>query len=212
MSDKLDPAVLELLASRICHDLISPVGAIHNGIEFMEDMGLEAGAEALELLSHSARVAAARLQVFRIAYGAGGRDPNIKPVDVQKVFGELLAADGKIVLEWQNMGAISPELPPGFCKILTGVLMMASESLPKGGVIRFSMPDETSALVVAEGPDAGLRAQVREALDGGLSSNDLDPRLVHPFVIGILAREYKLNLALDAATGGVVNYTLSFSA
>ena len=67
------------VASRICHDLISPVGAINNGVEFMEEMGEdpEQRKDALGLISHSASQASAKLQAFRIAYGAGGRDNNV---------------------------------------------------------------------------------------------------------------------------------------
>ena len=81
-------SVIELLASRICHDLVSPVGAINNGVEFMEETGddAEQRAEALNLIAHSASQASAKLMAFRIAYGSGGRDPNIKPEDVQKAF------------------------------------------------------------------------------------------------------------------------------
>src|SRR3954470_6811530 len=90
----LEPAVLELLASRVCHDLISPVGAVHNGVEFLQETGVEAGAEAVALIAHSAQQASAKLQIFRLAYGAGGRDPNIKPEDVKKAFASLVDADG----------------------------------------------------------------------------------------------------------------------
>src|SRR5688500_6225011 len=90
-------SVIELLARRICHDLVSPVGAINNGVEFMEEMGdaPEQRKEALGLISHSASQAAAKLMAFRIAYGSGGRDANIKPEDVQKAFSQLITADGK---------------------------------------------------------------------------------------------------------------------
>ncbi len=75
--------MLEVLASRVCHDLISPVGAVHN-VEFLQETGIEGGADAIALIAHSAQQAAAKLQIFRLAYGAGGRDPNIKPEDVEK--------------------------------------------------------------------------------------------------------------------------------
>ena len=85
----ISAAVLELLASRICHDLISPVGAVNNGVEFLEEMGADAGAEAIQLIAHSARQASVRLQAFRICYGTGGRDSNIKPEDIKKAFEAL---------------------------------------------------------------------------------------------------------------------------
>ena len=69
----------EILISKICHDLVSPVGAVNNGIEFLADMG---GADdglqdGLGLIEHSARQAAGRLQLFRMCYGAGGSDAKV---------------------------------------------------------------------------------------------------------------------------------------
>lgn len=106
-------SVLELLASRICHDLVSPVGAINNGVRFMEEMGEDPAqrAEALNLISHSATQASAKLMAFRIAYGAGGRDPNIKPEDVQKAFSQLISGDGKITQAWDPHGNLGPKTP-----------------------------------------------------------------------------------------------------
>ena len=117
--------LLELLSSRICHDLVSPVGAVNNGIEFMEDAGddKDSIAQATELISHSAQSAAARLQVFRIVYGAGGRDGNIKPEDIQKAFGSLIRADGKVRQSWDPFGPLGIDAKAkGFCKVLMGAL------------------------------------------------------------------------------------------
>ena len=72
MSKQIDTHVLEILASKICHDLISPIGAVNNGVELMEEMGPDAGPEATGLIAYSAHQASAKLQVFRVAYGVGG--------------------------------------------------------------------------------------------------------------------------------------------
>lgn len=131
MEALLETIVLELLASRICHDLISPVGAVNNGVEFMQEMGTDAGEEALNLIAHSAAQAAARLQAFRLAYGAGGRDPSVKPEDVHETFGELIGGDGKIKQDWNPHGNLGfAERPVGYCKMLMAGLMLAQECLP----------------------------------------------------------------------------------
>lgn len=212
MSKNLDPAVLELLASRICHDLISPVGAVHNGIEFLEEMGVEAGAEAIALISHSAQQAAARLQVFRIAYGAGGRDTNIKPSDVKNTFSALVDIDGKIRQDWDATAITPEELPVGYSKMLMGMLMMAAECLPKGGTIRAEKDGAGLVRVTAEGPDAAARPQVAEALAGSLSVQDLDPRLVHPHVLANLAGQYGFRLTLDPGEKGSATFRLAHAA
>lgn len=204
----LDIAALEFLASRICHDLISPVGAVHNGVEFLEEAGLSGGEEAVGLIAHSAKQAAARLQIFRLAYGAGGRDPSIKPADVKKAFDELFGTESKVKQDW-NADQISVDgKPEGFCKILACGVMMAVECLPKGGII--GVTDKDSGVVItATGPDAAPRQMVKEALEHKISSDKLDPRLVHPYVFGLLAREYEFNVALSSATNGKVEINIS---
>ena len=192
----MDIAVLELLASRICHDLISPVGAVHNGVEFLEESGVTGGEDAIGLISHSAQMAAAKLQAFRLAYGAGGRDPNIKPSDVQKVFADLTGPDGKVTQDWAKDVLTQENLPGGYCKIMMGIMMMAMECLPKGGKIGVIL-DGGKTIITAEGPDAAPRPQVKEALDRSLPVDSLDPRLIHPFVLSALALQYGFNITLD---------------
>ncbi len=196
--------LLELLASRICHDLVSPVGAINNGIEFMEEMvgDPEGIKQATDLIAHSAASAAARLQAFRIAYGAGGRDGNLKPEDIQKAFGALVRVDGKIRQSWDPYSPLGIDMKAtGACKLLMGALLLAMECLPKGGNIYADPGENGELLVTAEGTDATVRENVEKALAGTLAVSDLDPRLVHPYILGQTARNYnfdiKLNLSAD---------------
>ena len=192
----ISAAVLELLASRICHDLISPVGAVNNGVEFLEEMGADAGAEAIQLIAHSARQASVRLQAFRICYGAGGRDSNIKPEDIKKAFEALTEADGKIAQSWDphaNLGFA--ERPTGYCKILMGAMMLGAECLPKGGIIKVKAGSGEETLITAEGQDAVVRDGVEDSLALRLDPSTLDPRLVHPYAIGVLANSYDFALS-----------------
>ena len=193
-ANEIDIAVLELLASRICHDLISPLGAVHNGVEFLEESGVTGGEDAIGLIAHSAQMAAAKLQAFRLAYGAGGRDPNIKPADVQKVFTDLTGLDGKITQDWTKDALAQPMVPAGYCKMLMGTMMMAMECLPKGGKVSVST-DGGKTLITAEGPDAAPRQQVKEALERSLPVESLDPRLIHPYVLSALAGQYGFAIA-----------------
>lgn len=193
---EISAAVLELLASRICHDLISPVGAVNNGVEFLEEMGADAGAEAIQLIAHSARQASVRLQAFRICYGAGGRDSNIKPEDIKKAFEALTEADGKIAQSWDphaNLGFT--ERPTGYCKILMGAMMLGAECLPKGGIIKVKAGSGEETLITAEGQDAVVRDGVEDSLALRLDPSTLDPRLVHPYAIGVLANSYDFALS-----------------
>lgn len=188
----LTPAIIELLASRICHDLISPVGAVHNGVEFLQEMGADCGEEAVALIAHSAQQASAKLQAFRLAYGVGGRDPNIKPEDVHNTFENLIAGDGKVTQEWDPHGGLGFDgVPFGYCKTLMGALMLAQEFLPKGGVITVKAgPKANQTQITAKGQDAAPRPQILQALDHSLSTEEMDPRLVHPYALSLLAENY----------------------
>ncbi len=212
MTDKT-AQILELLASRICHDIISPVGAINNGVELMEEMGPDGLEDGLELIGYSATQAAAKLAAFRMAYGAGGKDPNIKPEDVQKLFGNLIRAEGKISQAWDPFGKLGPDpLPPAYCKMLMCCLMLAAEALPKGGYIsvRPAMGDNVGhSMIIAEGEGAVIRDGVEDALSQKLEPEDLDPRLVHPYAISVLARSYGYNVAIKSKAEGRIEFLLT---
>ncbi len=208
-NNKHTAAVLELLASRICHDIISPVGAINNGIELMQELGPDGIEDGLELVGYSAEQSAAKLSAFRLAYGAGGRDPHIKPENVQKIFGELVRAEGKISQAWDPFGKLGPDpLPPGFCKILMGAMMLAMESLPKGGYISVRPHGDNATLIIAEGEGAVIRENVEAALKLELSPDDLDPRLVHPYALSVIADSYDFKISLKSQAEGRIEWLI----
>ncbi len=205
-------SVIELLASRICHDLVSPVGAINNGVEFMEEMGddPEQRGEALSLIAHSASQASAKLMAFRIAYGAGGRDPNIKPEDVQKAFSQLISGDGKISQTWDPYGNLGPKpLPYGFCKMLMCGLMLAMETLVKGGYVSVRPTPDGKTQIIAEGESVLLRDNVEAAMKQEISAEDLDPRLVHPYAISAIAEHYGYVLEIQSKADDRVVFLLT---
>jgi histidine phosphotransferase ChpT len=203
--------LLELLSSRICHDLVSPVGAINNGIEFMEDAAddPEAIKQASELISHSANSAAARLQVFRIAYGGGGRDGNIKPEDIQKAFGALIRIDGKIRQSWDPFGPLGIDAKErGFAKILMCGLVLAMECLPKGGTVFVDPGKDNETLIKVEGTDATVRENVEAALARTLDAETLDPRLVHPYTMSFIAETYGYSVTLLNRDTGSIQWSI----
>lgn len=205
MSHDTDARILELMASKICHDLISPVGAISNGVEILEEMGADAGEEVTNLLAFSAGQASAKLQAFRMAYGAGGADSGIKPEDVHAAFESVIGADGKVKQDWDPHGPIGPEsLPKGFCKMLMACLLLAIECLPKGGRIEITRDESGSTLIKAEGENAGLKDEALAALKLEITPKNLEPKIVHPYITGIMAKGY--GFEVDLAESGD-NYT-----
>ncbi len=205
MSTPISIDLLELMASKICHDLISPIGAVNNGIEFLEDMGEDAGDEINQLISFSAQQASAKLQAFRMAYGAGGADGNIKIADVYNSIESIVAAEKKIVQEWDPATKIAPELPPkAFCKILTCVLLLSKECLPKGGTLSVHRADNDDVVVTARGENAGFRDGFVDALLLEVAQDELTPTFTHGYITGLLGQHYGYSFKAEVPEDGAV--------
>ncbi len=203
MSNAIDIRVLELLASKICHDLISPIGAISNGIEVMEEIGGDSS-EIVPLLSFSAAQANAKLKTLRLAYGLGGSDPSIKPTDVHKVFGEFISGENRISQDWDPYTDLSPNSKKGFAKVLISSLMLAAEALPKGGVLSVKQDDNGVVVITGEGENAHFRDGYLHALEHKTPSSKLDPKLVHAYITGILAKHYGFDITVEEAKNNFI--------
>ena len=206
MSDKIDITILELLSSKVCHDLISPIGAVCNGIEFMSEMGADAGDEALSLIAYSAQQASAKLQAYRMAYGAGGSDNSIKPEDVYKSIEAIVSPDGKVKQVWDaygEMGHGDEERPDAFSKILISVLLLGIDFLPKGGELDVKSETNGELNVIASGENAGAREQVKEALALAMSTDQITPKLIHAYILGLLSDKYGFKVAFTQDTDRV---------
>lgn len=205
-----DVKVMELLASKICHDLISPVGAIGNGVEFLEESG-GTDEEAAKLIAFSSAQASAKLKVFRMAYGAGGADSGIKPEEVHATFDDLIKADGKIKLNWNPLAKLGPEeRPQGFAKILMCALLLAHDSLPKGGTITVLPGEGADILVVAEGDKAHPKDGTPDALAHKTTPDQLEPKTIHAYVSTAYARSYGAKIGISETKENRVVFTVSF--
>ncbi|MEM1363517.1 MAG: histidine phosphotransferase family protein [Pseudomonadota bacterium] len=133
-----------LLGSRICHDLISPLGAIGNGVELLAMGGMGNGAE-VSLISDSVEHANARIRYFRIAFGAGS---DITRIGQAELMGVLEAFDtaGRLKVEWEVSGDVSRNE----AKIAFLLLMCLEPAMPYGGTVRF-YKDQSGWSVKASG-------------------------------------------------------------
>lgn len=209
MGQQIDSAFLEILASKICHDLISPIGAVSNGIEFMEEMGADAVDDAIDLLKFSASQASAKLQAYRMAYGAGGGDVSIKPEDVHKSFGKFIELDKKITQDWDPYAPLGPEeRSEGFSKMLMCALLLCCEGLPKGGTISVTKAGEDLTAITAQGDGAGLKPPMIQALANNMDQATLEPRYVHPYMCGLMAKKYGFELSASKNEDGLVELHL----
>lgn len=193
------PFVLELLSSRLCHDLISPVTAINNGVELVTEMGAGMEESAMQLIGNSARQAAGRLEFFRAAIGAAGGATTLSE-EAARTAAETYFAETKITLEWPPT-RLPPALMdrPGGGKLVLNLLAVAAEGLPRGGVLSLTGAEAGAVTVTAAGTGAHLREGVSAALAGETPIEALDSRLVFPYVSGALARHYALSLTLESA-------------
>lgn len=210
----LDTRTLEVLVSRICHDLISPVSAVSNGAELIADMGLASADDAFDLIRSSAQAASIKLQTFRLAYGAGGSEWHVSMDDVQKAFSDYLSLEPRYKLEWNIIGSALPQpLPRGFPKMGVLVLIWAMESLPKGGKVSIRAErdsDERFSLVIeAEGDNAGLREGVEEAFNGATPTDMLTPKTVHAAVTGHYAQAYNTEITFGLAGAEQVQFRVT---
>src|ERR1700704_130900 len=132
-----------LLVSRVCHDLVSPVGAVVNGLEVLEDeTDLAMRADALRLVAASAEQAAARLQFARIAFGAAGSAGGELPLtEVGRILFGLLKG-GKIELVWQPPPV---NWPKDWAKLMMNVVLSAADCLPRGGRVMVVTPSGVGA-------------------------------------------------------------------
>jgi histidine phosphotransferase ChpT len=192
-----------LLVSRVCHDLVSPVGAVVNGLEVLEDETDAAmRADALRLVAASAEQAAARLQFARIAFGAAGSaGAELDLAEVARIMGGLLKG-GKTELFWK---AHAVNWPKDWAKLLMNVILVASDCLPRGGRVTVETSHDSptpSFRVTANGTVARFSAETEQALKGEPAGH-LDGRSIQPYLTHQLATTLKVTLGVAAGEGEV---------
>ena len=181
-----------LLCSRVCHDLISPVGAIVNGCEVLEeDQDEETRTFALDLIKKSARSASAKLQFCRLAFGAAGSaGAQIETGDAEKVSRGLLE-DDKIKITWNLPRELRPK---NQVKLLLNLLLVAAGAIPRGGTLTVDPVEDSSGYrITAVGLNARVTPVTTELLAGSPSLT-VDAHGIQPFYTGILARECGLSV------------------
>jgi histidine phosphotransferase ChpT len=196
--DALDLAAL--LCSRVCHDLISPVGAIVNGIEVLEEeKDEETKTFALDLIKRSARTASARLQFCRLAFGAAGSTTAQIDVGDAEPLARGFIEDDKTKLSWNVPRTL---LAKNRVKLLLNMLVVAGHSIPRGGSLVVDPIGEGLAMsfrITASGLNARVPQHIPDLL-AGTPEGTVDAHAIQPFYTGLLARS--CNLAVTMAAEG----------
>ncbi|MDQ3075162.1 MAG: histidine phosphotransferase family protein [Pseudomonadota bacterium] len=180
-----------LLCSRLCHDLLSPVGALNNGIELLADeQDPEMRERCLELLAESARASANKLKFFRLAFGAGGGfGDDIDTREARSALDGLYGPERNIELGWRVAG---DRLPKGAVKLLLNLAMIAGDALVRGGRLDVGAErgDGSIEMVIrAEGPRVLVDSTLRETIIKGANGASVEPRAAGAWLAHELAAE-----------------------
>jgi histidine phosphotransferase ChpT len=189
----IDIRVMELLASKLCHDLVSPVSAINNGVELIEDIGGDVIDEAMKLIGDSAVHASRRLKLFRMAYGRAGGEDTISVNDIRPIATQYLTG-GKIILNWAETDP-APSLASvkGYMKVILNAVILAEEILAYGGTIAVrtaTFGTETGYRFEIAGRNAQMTAIMQASLDGTVEVHDLTPRSIQGYITGKFASQF----------------------
>ncbi|MCC2098995.1 MAG: histidine phosphotransferase [Hyphomicrobiales bacterium] len=201
--DSLDLAAL--LCSRVCHDVISPVGAIVNGLELLdEEKDPEMREEALGLIKRSAATASAKLQFCRLAFGAAGSaGASIDTGDAEQVARNLLE-DGRTKIEWNAARLL---LPKNKVKLLLNMCLIAAAAIPRGGKIAVSITgeDDKTALKVTVTSEKAVRVAhgVQPLLRGEAEEGGIDAHGIQAYFTGLVARTCNMDIGIEGGQEGI---------
>lgn len=175
----VDLSILELVCSRLCHDMVGPIGAATNGIELLREVNGGLNDDIIDMTDASARIAWRRLEFFRVAFGyAGGRDGwGVR--ELGKLAQGMLM-DGKVQLDWQAAPEIDEIWGRGGKLLLNMVLLMA-EAMPRGGTLAVHLAlegERLTAKLCGEGRNAALHPRVASTVQGTVPPGELDSRVI----------------------------------
>lgn len=206
MSLELDLRILQLMCSRLCHDLAGPVGAVNNGIELITEMGGGGDPEAMELVASSGQELARRLQYFRVAFGlAPGAVATVAAA--QKLITEYFSS-AKVDFEWtiseaeEQLGVSEDGI-----KLLLNMTLLAAEALPRGGVVTPSLAPVAGGCaitVTARGDAPKPAADIDDLVHPKVSAGEQTPRSVQGFFTTCLAEELGSEVVVSAPGAGTI--------
>ena len=189
MGPTIDLHVAELLASRLCHDMVSPVGAVKTGVELFSEFGADPDGETMALISQSVIQASEKLQFFRLAYGSAGTSASGVSVADALALIKSVCGNQRTTIETD---VLDDQPPPGGIKLMLNGAVLAGDCLPRGGVLRIGCGPEGgngyTVRIVATGERAGVDDELSAALAGNGDTADLNPRSAHAYYTSVLAR------------------------
>ena len=212
MDLKIDVRVAELLASRLCHDLVGPIGAVGNGLELLSDDEFGMAEDAMQLTTNSARQASNILQFFRLAYGmAGARvGPDYTPL---RDLAAALLQTSRTKLDWPTLEA--PQgAPDGIAKLILNMIALGHEALPRGGDLKVAIAPGSGGIdcvVTASGQDAHLRPEALAGLQDEVDLDELTARGVHGYFTRLMAKRLGSDLEIETPVADSVQFSATLA-
>jgi histidine phosphotransferase ChpT len=193
-----------LMVSRVCHDLVGPLGAVVNGLEVLEDENdASMRDDAIKLVTSSANQALARIQFMRIAFGAAGSaGAELDLGEIGRLIQGLLEG-GKVKLDWNVPHAYWGK---DWAKLLMNATLLGADSLPRGGVVMVTAGADAQAptfKVVATGLNARIAEDVQRTLKGEPLDGPVDARGIQSQLTYRLAQAVKTGLSVAVREGSV---------
>lgn len=201
-----------LLCSRLCHDLLSPVGALNNGLELLADeTDPEMRARCLDLLSESARASANKLKFFRLAFGAaGGFGETVDTREARAAIDGLFGDNHRVKIGWLVEDSV---LPKPAIKVLMNLALIAGDALVRGGQLDIGAEtrgDVVEIVVRGDGARIVLDSELRGALEGASPDAAITPRAAAAYLIHALVQDNGGTLQVSPPDAEVLLFGVAF--
>ncbi|MEQ8370750.1 MAG: histidine phosphotransferase family protein [Alphaproteobacteria bacterium] len=201
-AESLCAAAVEALCARLCHDLASPVGAVANGVELLQDVGGGDG-EIIQLLAHAAGEASRRLAYFRLAFGIGGdRDSQRTAVDLRDVAAAWLES-GRLTFAWPDAEQVA-DFDRVTAKLILNMIGVAAAVMPFGGTLEVHAAGGPAAeFSLAMGAERLVADGPVMLVATGAATGEATPETVQAHLAAVLAARLGGRLALRSGSGGL---------
>lgn len=196
--------ISELLATRLCHDLTGPIGAVNNGVEFMED-DPSMQEHAMELISQSAKEAIARLKFFRQAYGRINHSGEVSLAERKQLVEDYLA-HSKLELDWpdSHTDASGVAMSYKMARLMLNMIIIVTHLMIRGGTLSIRLSEDANAKTLSM---VGTADKIKEDIDleralaQDMDIDELTPKLVQAHLSAELANEIGATLSLQVQDG-----------
>ena len=207
-----DIRLMELLCTRLCHDITGPVGAIANGAELLEEGDAEMKDQAMELITQSGREAVNRLQFYRMAYGKISGRGEACLADYKTLIKNFFGG-GKITLDWPDSHTDAANIPVSrhMARLMLNLVILAAGTLIRGGTISIRLQQrehEKMMIVSASGMTVKWDEHLQKALNLKMNIDALEPHTVQAYFTGAMVKEQGMALGLQQGTD-TFEFTLS---